>query len=114
MRVGQENEQGRRLAGALRAVLAALDKSLHGAPLFIPESCTEVPEVNRLLTLLRLKGVLSAPSPGQQLGGGHLFGQGQHSAVPGDLTTSPLAPRTDALSQRHLQGQPIPHTREQG
>jgi hypothetical protein len=65
MRIGHENHQGQRLTNALHAVLQALEESRHGVPFSLPGLCADVPEINRLLILLRFKGSLPAPSPSQ-------------------------------------------------
>jgi hypothetical protein len=55
MRMGQENERRQHLVEALRAVLTALQESQRGNTVAIPDSYTDIPEINHLLTLLHFK-----------------------------------------------------------
>ncbi len=65
MRLGQMNAYGQRLSRALGDLYLALERKMGGAPLVIPASCKDFPEIDRLLFSLRLKGnaVTTDPLP---------------------------------------------------
>jgi len=66
-RLGQGNLYAQRLTKAVSDLSIAFERTAHGVPLTIPESCNELTEVNRLLVALRVKRLPATQSAYQQL-----------------------------------------------
>ena len=56
VRLGQVSNYAHRVMKALSDLSIAFERSMSGGPLVIPESCSDLAEINRLLLAMRLKG----------------------------------------------------------
>lgn len=103
-RLGQVSLYAQRLLRALNELSSAFERYMAGGPFIIPESCSDMIEINRLLVAMRMKGVAPIASHAAQ----------QHPSQPsqqsqGGPPPSPLpAPRTQfAASQSAPPGYPV-------
>ena len=96
-RLGQGSNYGQRIMRALSDLSISFERHSTNTPFTIPESCRDLPEINRLLVALRVRGAPSMQQHNQSASGVPLSSNGsgplpQRPPSPHPIT-QPLRPR---------------------